>query len=78
MSGDTVTIRLNKEEKELFENIAKMYDCSLSATIKRLAIEKIEDDIDLETIRKFEKLEKTGKLKVRPIEELWKEMDEND
>lgn len=78
MSGDTVTIRLNKEEKELFENIAKMYDCSLSATIKRLAIEKIEDDIDLETIRKFENKEKIGKTKIRPIEELWKAMDDND
>lgn len=78
MGGDTVTLRLNKEEKELFESVAKMYDCSISSAIKRLAIEKIEDDIDLEAIRKFENKEKTGKTKIRPIEELWKAMDDND
>lgn len=75
---DTVTIRLNKQERVLFENTAKLYNCSTSAMIKKFAIEKLEDEIDLKAIRKFEKDEKDGKLKLKPIDELWKELGFND
>lgn len=71
----TVTIRLNDEEREVLNNTAKLYDCSISAAIKRLAFEKIEDEIDLQAIKEYEKAKKEGTLKTRPIDELWKELD---
>lgn len=71
---DTVTIRFNEDEKVMFENAAKLYNCSISSMIKRLAIEKIEDEIDLEIVRKYEKAKENGTLKTRPINELWKEL----
>lgn len=76
--GDTVTIRFNKEEKELFKNAAKLYNCSISSMIKRLAIEKLEDDIDIKAVKEFEDKIKTNKTSVHPINELWKELDLND
>lgn len=76
--ADTVTIRLNKQERVLFENSAKLYNCSTSAMIKKFAIEKLEDEIDYRAIKKFEEDSKDGKIKLRPIEELWKEMGFND
>lgn len=71
---DTVTIRFNDEEKVLFENAAKLYNCSISSAIKRLAIEKIEDEMDIEIIRKYEELKKNKKLKTRPIEDFLKNL----
>jgi len=72
--NDTVTIRFNKEEKKLFENVSKLYDCSISTMIKRLAIEKLEDEMDINEIKKYEKTKESGKLKTRPINELWKDL----
>lgn len=46
--------------------------------VKRMVIEKIEDEIDFNAVKKFENLEKQGKLKLRPIEKLWEEIGIND
>lgn len=46
--------------------------------VKRMVIEKIEDEIDFNAVKKFENLEKTRKLKLRPIEKLWEEIGIND
>ena len=43
----TLTIRLNEEEKTIFQNVAELYGGKLSTTIKRLALEKLEDEYDL-------------------------------
>ena len=72
--SDTVTIRFTKEEKKIFENSAKLYDCSISAMIKRLALDKLEDEIDLSSIKEYEILKKNGKIKTRPINKLWEEV----
>lgn len=72
---DTVTIRFNKEEKKLFESAAKLYDCSVGAMIKRLAIEKLEDEMDFASIQRYENDKLENKLKVRPIEDFWSELD---
>lgn len=71
--ADTVTIRFNKEEKKIIKESAKLYDCSVSSMIKRLLLEKLEDEIDLLSIKEYEDLKKKGKLKLRPINKLWKE-----
>ena len=71
---DTVTIRFTKEEKKIIENSAKLYDCSVSAMIKKLLLEKLEDEMDLSSIKEYEQLKKNGKLKTRPINKLWEEV----
>jgi len=76
--NDTVTIRFNEEEKKLFLNTAKLYNCSVSSMIKRLAIEKIEDEMDLNAIKNYEKSKKDGTLKTRSINKLWSELNLDD
>lgn len=72
--NDTVTIRFSKEEKKIISDSAKLYDCSVSSMIKRLCLEKLEDDMDLMSIKEYEELKRNGKLKTRPISSLWKEV----
>ena len=76
--ANTVTIRFTEEEKRIFTNSAKLYDCSVSAMIKRLALEKLEDEFDLKSIEEYETLKNNKKLQLNPIDKLWSELDLND
>lgn len=42
--------------------------------IKRLVLEKLDDEIDLQSIKEYDDLKKKGKLKVRPINKSWQEV----
>ena len=70
-----VTIRLNEEEKEIFDNYSKVYKGGLSTMIKQLALEKLQDDYDLRTAEKFEKGLSDGSITIRPYKDLLKELD---
>ena len=69
----TVTIELSDEEQEFLERYTKSYKGSLSSIIKRLTIEKLEDEYDLKIAEDFEKRMKEGTLITHPIEDLMKE-----
>lgn len=70
------SIRLTEEERALAESYAKLHSCSLAEAFKRALFEKIEDEYDIEVANEaYEEYIKSGK-KSRPIEELWKELDE--
>lgn len=68
-----ISLRLNDEEKEILERASKVYGIGVSSMIKKLVFEALEDEYDLKVIADYEKQKKDGTLKVRPIEELWKE-----
>lgn len=72
--NSTVTIRLNEEEKAIFEEYSKLYKGGVSTMIKHLALEKIQEEYDLNTIAKFEKGIEDGSITIRPYEELLKEL----
>lgn len=52
MSSATMTIRLDSEEKDLISNYAATFGTSASEFMRRAAIERIEDELDLETWKK--------------------------
>ena len=56
----TIKIRLNRQEKEVFNEYAKMCGLSLSALFKQTLEEKIEDLNDMKKIREYEKDIKYG------------------
>lgn len=72
--NSTITIRLNEEEKEIFEEYSKVYKGGLSTMIKHLALEKLQDEFDYEKIAKFESGIKDGTVTTRPYSELLKEL----
>lgn len=70
----TVTIRLNEEERKIFDEYSKVYKGGLSTMIKQLALEKLQDEYDVQTIYHFEKGLKDGNITIRPYDELLKEL----
>ncbi len=71
--NSTVTIRLNKEERKIFEEYLKLYKGGLSTMIKQLALEKLQDEYDLAVAERFEKSLSDGSITIRPYSELLKE-----
>lgn len=47
MSSVTMTIRLESEEKKLISDYAAAFGSSVSEFMRRVALERIEDDLDL-------------------------------
>ncbi len=70
------SIRLTKEERKLVESYSKMHSLSLSEAFKKALFEKIEDEYDIVVAEdSYREYIQSGK-KSRPIEDLWKELEE--
>ncbi len=52
MASTTMTIRLDEDEKNLITDYAKTFGTSASDFLRRSALEKIEDELDLEDWKK--------------------------
>lgn len=48
MPSATMTIRLDSSEKELISSYAKAFGISASDFVRRTALERIEDELDLQ------------------------------
>ena len=57
---EIVRITLNDQEEKAFNAYAKSYNLSLEDLFKKALEEKIEDQLDLESIRKHEEDIKNG------------------
>ncbi len=51
MSDSTITIRIGSEEKSLITSYAKAYGQSVSEFMRRCALERLEDELDLKEWR---------------------------
>lgn len=72
--SSVVSVRMNDNEAEILNNAAAFYGCAVSSLLKKLAIEKLEDEYDLSIIRDYEEDKKRGLVKTKPIEELFDEL----
>jgi len=50
-------LAINQEEEKIFNSVANLYGGKLSTPIKQLALEKIEDEYDMQLIKDFEERE---------------------
>ena len=50
----TIKVTLSKDEFRVFNQYAKTRGMSLSVLMKKVLEEKIEDELDLETIKQYE------------------------
>ena len=71
----TVSLRLSDEDEKLFKSYAKSNRMTLSEFIRNTVLERIEDEYDLKVFEEYEAKKQAGRLKTRPINELWKELD---
>jgi hypothetical protein len=73
--GNVISVRLNDMEKEMLSEVSTMYGCGVSSLIKKLVFEKLEDDYDMQIIKDYENKKAAGKIKTRPIDKLWAELE---
>lgn len=51
----SITIQVTEEEKDLLESYAKLHNESISNILMKAFLEKVEDELDLEMIKAYEK-----------------------
>lgn len=73
--SSVISVRINEKEAEILNQAAAIYGCAVSSLLKRLALEKLEDEYDMQVIKKYEEERRKGKIKIYPIEELFEELD---
>ena len=61
MSQSTITFRIPDDEKELVLEYAKAHNTSLTELYRNAVLDKIEDEIDLKTLRNEMKISKEKK-----------------
>ncbi|EJY7247212.1 antitoxin, partial [Enterococcus faecalis] len=61
MSQSTITFRIPDDEKELVLEYAKAHNSSLTELYRNAVLDKIEDEIDLKTLRNEMKISKEKK-----------------
>ncbi len=71
----TISLRVPEEELNTFKAYARLNNASLSETIRKTMLSRIEDEFDLEVFSQYEEEKAAGTLKTRPIEELWNELE---
>ena len=70
------SIRLTTEEKKLAESYAKLHSISMGEAFKRALFEKIEDDYDVIIGEEAYKEYVESGYKSTPIDDFWRELDE--
>lgn len=67
-----VSLRVSEQEKSWMESYAKLHGVNLSEAIKAAFFEKLEDEYDLQTIRKYEAEKGKGTMKFYSHDEVGK------
>jgi toxin-antitoxin system, antitoxin component, ribbon-helix-helix fold len=69
-----ISLRVPERELNIFKSYAKLNNSSLSEIIRTTLLEKIENEYDLKVFEEYEMEKTNGTLKIRTINELWKEL----
>ncbi|SDY61675.1 hypothetical protein SAMN05660462_00466 [Proteiniborus ethanoligenes] len=68
----TITVRLNEEEAKIFNEYAKLHGVPLSTLFKKTLEEKMEDELDMQIIKEYEKSLENGYTETFTHEEVKK------
>lgn len=71
----TISLRVPEKELNIFKNYAQHNNTTLSEIIRTTMLERIEDEYDLHVFQTYEAEKKAGTLKIRPIDELWQDLE---
>lgn len=53
--SSVISVRINEKESEILNQAAAIYGCAVSSLLKRLALEKLEDEYDMQVIKNMRK-----------------------
>lgn len=71
------SIRLTNEEKALAESYAKLHSLSLGEAFKKALFDRIEDEYDIVVANEAYKEYVDSGCKSTPINDFWRELDED-
>jgi hypothetical protein len=69
-----LSLRLEKEDERLIREYARFYGMTVSEFLRKAAIERIEDEYDLNALRDYERRKNNGELELYDHDEVWSKL----
>ena len=69
-----LSLRLDKEDERLIREYARFYGMTVSEFLRKAAIERIEDEYDLNALRDYERRKNNGELELYDHDEVWSKL----
>ena len=66
-----ISLRHEKEDERLIREYARFYGMTISEFIRKAAIERIEDEYDLNALQEYERKKSSGELELFDHDEVW-------
>ena len=71
---NSISLRLNKEDAELVKNYVSVNNLNLSAFVRNLLLDKIEEDFKLDEARILKAYNRSKKENSYTLDEVWNEL----
>ena len=65
---------MEKEDERLIREYARFYGMTVSEFLRKAAIERIEDEYDLNALRDYERRKNNGELELYDHDEVWSKL----
>lgn len=69
-----LSLRLEKEDERLIREYARFYGMTVSEFLRKAAIERIEDEYDLNALKDYERRKNKGELELYDHDEVWSKL----
>ena len=69
-----LSLRLEKEDERLIREYARFYGMTVSEFLRKAAIERIEDEYDLDALKDYERRKNNGELELYDHDEVWSKL----
>jgi hypothetical protein len=69
-----ISLRLDKEDECLIREYARFYGMTISEFMRQAAIERIEDEYDLNALKEYERKKNNGELELYSHDEVWSKL----
>ena len=73
-----INIRVSDEELNILKRYACIHNTNLSSIIRKTIMEHVEDEYERAVFSEYEENKAKGNIKTRPIDELWKDLNQKD
>ncbi|MCI7145723.1 MAG: DUF6290 family protein [Clostridiales bacterium] len=69
-----ISLRLTKDDERLIREYAGYYGMTISEFMRKAAIERIEDEYDLNALKEYERRKNDGELELYSHDEVWSKL----
>ena len=69
-----LSLRLSSEDERLIRNYARYNQLTVSEFLRMAALERIENEYDLQALREYEECKAAGEVKLYRHDEVWSDL----